>query len=68
VPNGTIYSTNSTIELLHGGVGGAELQKRERSSFKHPIVFVHITVLGTPSRAIQSEDRIPYVAFPAFFL
>jgi hypothetical protein len=34
VPNSIICSTNSTGELLRGGVGGAELQKWERSSPK----------------------------------
>jgi hypothetical protein len=27
VPKSTICSTNSTVELLHGEVGGAKLQK-----------------------------------------
>ena len=35
VPNSTFCSTNSTVELLHGGVRGAELQKLEQSSPKH---------------------------------
>jgi hypothetical protein len=30
-------STNSTVELLHGGVRGAELKKREQSSPKHAL-------------------------------
>ena len=38
VPNSTTCSTNSTVELLHGGVGGAELQKLERSSPKLSLV------------------------------
>jgi hypothetical protein len=29
-------STNSTVELLHGRVRGAELEKREQNSPKHP--------------------------------
>jgi hypothetical protein len=37
VPNNTICSINSTVELLYGGVGGAKLQKQERSSSKHPL-------------------------------
>jgi hypothetical protein len=37
VPNSTTCSTNSTVELLHGGVRGAELEKREWSSAKHPL-------------------------------
>jgi hypothetical protein len=36
VPNSTTCSTNSTAELLYGGVRGAELEKRQRSSPKHP--------------------------------
>jgi hypothetical protein len=37
VSNSTTCSTNSTVDLLHGGVRGAELEKRERSSPKHPL-------------------------------
>jgi hypothetical protein len=36
VPNSTTCSTNSTTKLLHGGVRRAELEKRQRSSPKHP--------------------------------
>jgi len=36
VPNNTVCSTNSTMELLYDGVRGAKLKKRERSSTKHP--------------------------------
>jgi len=36
VPNSTTYSTNSTVELLHGRVDGAEPQKMEQNSPKHP--------------------------------
>jgi len=32
VPNSTSCSTNSTVELLHGGVRGAELQKLVKQS------------------------------------
>jgi hypothetical protein len=39
VPNSTTCSTNSTVKLLYGGVDGAELQKQERSSPIHPLVF-----------------------------
>ena len=38
VPNGTSCSTNSTVELLHGRVRGAELQKLKQSSAKHPLI------------------------------
>jgi len=37
VPNNTVCSTNSTMELLYDRVRGAELEKRERSSAKHPL-------------------------------
>jgi hypothetical protein len=30
---------NSTVELLRGVVRGAELEKREQSSLKHPLNF-----------------------------
>jgi hypothetical protein len=33
-------STNSTVELLHGGVRGAELEKREQSSPKHALKII----------------------------
>jgi len=39
MPNSTSCSTNSTVELLHGGVRGAELQKLEQSSPKHPLII-----------------------------
>jgi hypothetical protein len=39
---------NSTVELLHGGVRGAELEKRELSSPKH-IVFHRSMVNKSPS-------------------
>jgi hypothetical protein len=35
VPNITVCSTNSMMELLHGEVRRAELEKQERSSAKH---------------------------------
>ena len=35
VPNSTTCSTNATVELLHGRVRGAELEKQKRSSAKH---------------------------------
>jgi len=38
VPNSTTYSTNSTVELLHGRVGGAELQNWSRIVPNTPIV------------------------------
>ena len=52
VPNSTTCSTNFTVELLHGGVRGAELKKWERSGPKqgsslivhqkcHPPPFLH---------------------------
>ena len=37
VPNSTTCFTNFMVELLHGRVRGAELEKRERSSAKHPL-------------------------------
>jgi hypothetical protein len=37
VPNSTTCSTKSMVELLRGGVHGAELEKQERSSTKHPL-------------------------------
>jgi hypothetical protein len=37
VSNSITCSINSTTELLHDEVGGAELQKREQNSPKHPL-------------------------------
>ena len=37
MPNSTTYSINSMVELLHSGISGAELEKRERSSSKQPL-------------------------------
>jgi hypothetical protein len=30
------------VELLHDGVGGAELQKREQSHPKHPLTYLNL--------------------------
>jgi hypothetical protein len=38
-------STNSTVELLHGGVRGAELEKREQSSPKHPLHVMSFEII-----------------------
>jgi hypothetical protein len=43
VPNSTTCSTNSTVELLHSGVRGAEMEKRERSSNKHSLRTCQVT-------------------------
>jgi hypothetical protein len=37
VPNSATCSTNSIVELLYDGVGGAELKKLEQSSPKHAL-------------------------------
>jgi len=40
VPNRSTCSRNSTVELLCGGVGGAELKKVEQSSPKQDLSFI----------------------------
>jgi hypothetical protein len=47
------------VELLHGGVRGAELEKREQSSPKHPLIcFEWINVgAGKESRSGQEIEE-----------
>jgi len=37
VPNNIVYSTNSMMELLYSEAYRAGLEKRKRSSAKHPL-------------------------------
>jgi len=55
VPYRFTCSRNSTVELLCGGVGGAELQKQERNSTKHPLNEHKMGFEKTPAMRIISS-------------
>jgi hypothetical protein len=50
------YSTNSTffMKLLHGGVRGAELEKREQSSAKHPVTDSY-SFVARPNESVSQS-------------
>jgi len=57
VPNNTVCSTNSTIELLYGGVCGVELEKREQSSAKTPRnTLSDVSLKFFPQRALLGHS------------
>jgi hypothetical protein len=74
VPNSTTCSTNSTAELLHGGVRGVELEKRQRSSPKHlnRLQNMDSSSVGVALRCAtllcQNTASIPWVAEAPFCL
>jgi hypothetical protein len=46
------------VELLHGGVRGAELEKREQSSPKHPLSIVVLTKNGKKRSITEKTWKI----------
>jgi hypothetical protein len=48
------------MELLHGGVRGAELEKRDQSSPKH--------ALNTARRLQKEEHKVQIVVFDSSFM
>jgi hypothetical protein len=50
------------VELLHGGVRGAELEKREQSSPKHPLTRRGAPQAREPLKRTQDHQSIKLIA------